>query len=50
MSVAQQAIRARRRSRIDERYKYKHKDAATSARKLREAIAREQRIRSGKKK
>lgn len=50
MSVAAQAIRARKNARMDERYRYKNRDATASARKLRERIATEQRIRQATKK
>lgn len=45
MSVAQQAIARRRAAKIDERYKYKHTDSATRARRLAEQIKRENEMR-----
>jgi hypothetical protein len=44
MSVISQAIRARRKAKLDARYRYKNRDAAAAARKLKQTIANERRI------
>lgn len=41
MSVCQQAIRARRKSKLDKRYRYKQKDLTVRARKLNEQVQNE---------
>lgn len=49
MSVAKQAIAARRKACLDKRYKYGRRDADTAAKRLAQRIAKERMILSGRK-